>query len=186
MSMDRYALGLMAEEESSEFEEHLLLCSDCQERLAENDAFVKAMQAASVEYVKEKGRTTQPLKMGRAPTLVAVAAGILLWAGAVVWQRAQAGEQPAIVKLAPYGSSGAKAPAGRKLLLYLDILGLPDLPSYELEIVDRWGNPVLRVSAKPGSVPAPALRAGSYSTRLYAGGGQLLREYRFEVLDRPR
>ena len=40
---------------------------------------------------------------------------------------------------------------------------------------------------KPGTAAAvPALRAGSYYIRLYAPGGQLLREFSFEVLNRQR
>lgn len=187
IGMDRYALGLLAEEEISVFEEHLLICASCQERLAENDVFVKAMQGASARYVKERGNRQSGGKR-RGPMLVAVAAGLFLSAGAAAWQLAKLTGQPAIVRLEAYpgGTAGTQAPAGRKLLLYFDMLGLPDLPSYELEIVDRWGNPVTRVNARPGSAPAPALRAGSYYIRLYAGGGQLLREYGFEALDRSR
>jgi hypothetical protein len=184
-AMDHYALGLMPEEEISVFEEHLLVCDSCQERLAQNDVFVKAMQAASAEYVKEKGNG-RPDGRPRVPILIALVAGLLLAAGAVVWHLAQSIGQPATVSLEAYQGAavGAEAPAGRELVLHFDMLGLPDLPSYELEIVDRWGNPVLRVNAAPGSAAVPALRAGSYYIRLYARGGLLLREYGFEVLNR--
>ncbi len=185
--MDQYALGLMPEEEISVFEEHLLLCGSCQERLAQNDAFVKAMQAAGAKYVKEdaEGRFGRRV---RAPILATCAAGLLLAFGAVGLHLAQSTGQPAVVSLEAYRGAavGAQAPAARKLVLRFGLAGLPDFPSYELEIVDRWGTPVLRVNAAPGSAAVPALRAGSYYVRLYAPGGQLLREYGFEVLNRQR
>ncbi len=185
--MDQYALGLMPEEEISGFEEHLLVCGSCQERLSQNDAFVKAMQAAGAEYVKERGNE-RPVRRALVPILAALSGGLLLAAGAAAWHLAHLTSQPATVSLEAYRGAavGAQAPAGRELILHFDMLGLPDLPSYELEIVDRWGNSVLRVKAAPGSAVVPALRAGSYYIRLYARGGQLLREYGVEVLNRRR
>jgi len=184
-AMDQYALGLMPEEEISTFEEHLLLCGSCQARLAQNDAFVKAMQEAGAEYVKQTAGERSD-RRARVPVLTTLAAGLMLAAGAAVWHQAQSTGQPAIVSLAAYRGTAvrAQAPAARELVLHFDLLGLPDFPSYELEIVDRWGTPVLRVDAAPGSAAVPALRAGSYYIRLYAPGGQLLREYGFEVLKR--
>ncbi len=186
-AMDQYALGLMPEEEISPFEEHLLLCGSCQERLSQNDAFVKAMQEASAKYVKETAAERSDRRF-RGPILVTCAAGLLLAVGAVGLHRVQSTGQPAIVSLEAYRGAavGAQAPAARELVLHFDLAGLPDFPSYELEIVDRWGTPVLRVKAAPGSAAVPALRAGSYYIRLYAPGGQLLREFSFEVLNRQR
>jgi hypothetical protein len=182
VGMDRYALGCMADEENAVVEEHLLICTGCQQRLAENDVFVKAMRAASAEYVRKRSNRRSGGKR-RGSTVAALAAGLLLSVGAAGWQLAQRAGPPAIVKLEAYrgAARGTQAPAGRKLVLRFDMSGLPDLPSYELEIVDRWGNPVTRAKAQPGLAPVPALRAGTYFVRIYAAGGQLLREYGLEV-----
>jgi hypothetical protein len=187
MAMDDYALGLMPEEEVADFEEHLLLCVSCQERLTQNDAFIKALKGASSEHVREKAQWRYAWR-ARLPVLATLAAGLLLVAGTAVRHLGQPAGQPAIVTLEAYRGAAAEAwaPAARELVLHFDLLGLPDLPSYELEIVDRWGTPVSRVDAAPGAATVPALRAGSYYIRLYAPGGQLLREYGFEVSDRQR
>lgn len=186
-AMDQYALGLIPEEEAAVFEEHLLICGSCQQRLAQNDAFVKAMQAASAEYVKESGHGWATRRAAM-PMLATLAAGLLLAAGAIGLHLSQSSGQPAVVRLEAYRGSaaGVEAPAGRDLVLHFDMLGLPQLPSYELQIVDRWGGPVVRVNAAPGSAALPALRTGAYFIRLYAPGGQLLREYGLEVSNRRR
>jgi len=185
--MDQYSMGLMPEEETAFFEEHLLICDSCQERLAQNDAFIKAMQGAGALYAQKEGRQN-PLRKAPVRVAGALAAGFLAVSVMTVWHMDRSPLQPVPVSLnADRGATvGAKAPAGREIALHFDMLGLPDLPSYELEIVDRWGGPVARVTAAPGSASVPALRAGRYYIRLYAPGGQLLREYGFEVLNRNR
>jgi anti-sigma factor RsiW len=45
--MQLYALGLLREPEAAGFEQHLLICHACQDRLAETDIFVRSMQAAA-------------------------------------------------------------------------------------------------------------------------------------------
>ena len=185
IEMDQYALGLLPEEDNAVFEEHLLLCGSCQDRLRENDAFVRAMQEAAAQYVREKS-VTRPAPKARMRILGSLAAGLLLMAGAAVWHLAQSNQQPAIVSLDAFRGPAAdlRAPAGRELAIRFDTLGLPDLPSYELEIVDRWGSPVVRVNAAPGSAAVPPLQAGVYYIRLYAPSGELLREYGFQVSGR--
>jgi anti-sigma factor RsiW len=43
--MEQYALGELAPEAIPAFEQHLLICYACQDRMAEMDAGVEAMQA---------------------------------------------------------------------------------------------------------------------------------------------
>ncbi|MGB9606715.1 MAG: anti-sigma factor family protein, partial [Bryobacteraceae bacterium] len=44
---EEYALGLLDEDDSAELEEHLLVCPQCQDKLAETDAFIYAMREAA-------------------------------------------------------------------------------------------------------------------------------------------
>lgn len=44
-SLERYALNQLSEEASSAIEQHLLLCTSCQERLQEMDEFLIAIRA---------------------------------------------------------------------------------------------------------------------------------------------
>ena len=44
--LESYAMGKLSDQESEPVEEHLLLCSVCQERLGELDDFVQAIKTA--------------------------------------------------------------------------------------------------------------------------------------------
>ena|SRR5579872_60543 len=45
--IERYSMGDSTEEATAKFEEHLLICEICRNRVVESDAQVDAMQAAS-------------------------------------------------------------------------------------------------------------------------------------------
>lgn len=51
---ERYSLGAMSEEEVAHWEEHLLVCEECQREVAKSDAYVAAMRAAAEELRKGK------------------------------------------------------------------------------------------------------------------------------------
>ena len=79
----------------------------------------------------------------------------------------------------------ARAPAGRALVLNLELAGLPAQPSYRVETVDRLGRVVWQ-----GTVPSedskavallPGMPAGIYFVRVYTASGELLREYGLDV-----
>lgn len=42
--LERYAMGNLVDEEAAAVEEHLLLCPDCQNKLAELDEFLRALR----------------------------------------------------------------------------------------------------------------------------------------------
>jgi len=48
-----YSLGRLAGRQCARFEEHLLVCADCQRRLQEADTFVAAMRAAGASYARK-------------------------------------------------------------------------------------------------------------------------------------
>jgi len=186
--IERYSVGAMPEEAIALFEEHLLICESCQHRLAQTDVYVDAMRRAAARLRAE------PLKRGfpwlRFPRLVPALAGMAvaivaagLWLGHL-----NVGEaHPFAVDLAATRGAAieAKAPAGRWLLLRLDLANLPALPAYRAEMVDGSGD-----SIRQASVPArgskadfkvPGTQPGVYFVRLYRPPGELLREYGFEV-----
>jgi anti-sigma factor RsiW len=57
--MEQYALGVLAQEAIPAFEQHLLICYACQDRVAEMDASVEAIQAEArlvrAEETQSKG-----------------------------------------------------------------------------------------------------------------------------------
>ena len=188
---ERYSMGAMPEAAIAPFEEHLLVCEPCQLRLAQTDAYVGAMRQASARP------RTEPLKRGlpwlRFPRLVPALAGMAVASVAAgLWiSRPDMGEaHPFAVDLeAPRGAAiEARAPAGRWLLLRLDLANLPASSSYRLEMVDRFGSRIYQATvAAQGSKAGfmvPGTQPGIYFVRLYRPPGELLREYGFEVQGR--
>jgi hypothetical protein len=185
---ERYSMGAMPEGAIAPFEEHLLICESCRDRLAQTDVYVAAMRNASARLRSETVK--QRLPWLRFPRLVPALAGLAvaivaagLWLG-----RLDVGEaRPFAVDLAATRGSAieATAPAGRWLMLRLDLSNLPASPGYRMEMVDRAGNPVWQaaVSARGSKADfkVPRTRPGVYFVRLYGPPGELLREYGFEV-----
>lgn len=48
-TLEAYAMGKLGETESQRVEEHLLLCADCGDRLAELDAFLATLREVAQE-----------------------------------------------------------------------------------------------------------------------------------------
>lgn|GEM_PF-2059286 len=70
-SLEQYAMGAFPEPEAGPLEEHLLICTACQERLQQTDDYVAAMCAAANAPVKATKRKTA-VKEARAAAAPAV------------------------------------------------------------------------------------------------------------------
>jgi anti-sigma-K factor RskA len=109
----------------------------------------------------------------------------------LVWLAVRAGRlngpEPvvAVVLAANRGVLEAHAPAGRALLLVLDLEGLPEDPgAFRLEMIDSGRRSVWRGTAPNGRTAraaVPAMAPGVYFVRVSAAHGELLREYGLEV-----
>jgi len=190
--IESYSMGAVSEEECARFDEHLLVCEFCRNRVAKSDERVTAMQGAALRF---RGRRAPVVTRRLIPRLIPFlsAAGLIAagWVGFVAiggvrpWVR---GTAPAFaIHLEATRGAGieARAPAGRALLLNLDLAGLPAQLSYRVETVDRVGKVVWQ-----GSVPSqdakaaaalPGMPVGVYFVRVYAASGELLREYGLDV-----
>jgi hypothetical protein len=189
--LERYSMGAMPEAAIAPFEEHLLVCEPCQLRLAQTDVYVSAMRQASARLRAE------PLKRGlpwlRFPRLVPALAGVavaVVAAGLWIGRPDMGQAHPFAVDLVATRGAAieAKAPAGRWLLLRLDLANLPASSWYRLEMVDGVGNRVWQATvpaqgSKEG-FKVPGTQPGIYFVRVYWPPGQLLREYGFEVESR--
>lgn len=56
--LEQYSMGSLPEPELGELEEHLLICSQCQDRLARTDAYVRGMQGAARRIRQKKNGET--------------------------------------------------------------------------------------------------------------------------------
>lgn len=188
-ALERYAMGTLPEQQADELGEHLLVCADCQDRLAETDAYLQAMRTAA-----PKMRGTAAAGFGvwsrlwsavaLPPPLWAATAIVLVAVGLELRRPAPGGAQPPVpVQLeASRASLNAHAAAGRLLVLSIGLEELPPHPAYRLEAVDARGNRLWEVTAAPkegklSHAPAAALAAGAYFVRLYTPDRELLREF---------
>lgn len=194
--LEEYALGRAREPDLARIEEHLLVCDQCQDALAEADDFIAVMKRSTKALQKEK-----PIAMPRRPRQLwlghLVPRGNPVWIGALgaamlaimVWlprPPAAAYEAEATLQVMRGAEAGAAAvPAGKRFLLKADLTEIPLAPAYRLEIVSSDGAIVWRGTAPRRDsglavVVADRLRAGRYWVRLSDDSGTLLREYGLE------
>jgi len=192
--IESYSMGAVSEEESARFDEHLLICEFCQNRVTNSDDYVAAMQGAGL-----RSRWRSPKSEVRRrffPRLIPIFSAVgLIAAAGLISLAALGGWRPLVRETAPVFAVSleatrgtgidARAPAGRALLLNLELAGLPAQPSYGVETVDRLGKVVWK-----GTVPSqdskavasiPGMPAGVYFIRVYGSSGELLREYGLDV-----
>lgn len=193
-SLESYALGSLEEPVLSELEEHLLLCSRCQDHVKEIDEYHAAMKGAAAMLESEAelrkrswtrlsgALTTQRLGWTMAG-IAAVVGGLAL----LVRLGPTVVSPPVALVLETSRSAEVRhAPARRALELNLDIKGLPANPPYAVETVDARGQVQAQstVTIADGRVKTSlpkGLRHGNYFIRLYSPSHELLREYGLTV-----
>jgi hypothetical protein len=189
-SLESYALGSLEEPALSELEEHLLLCSRCQDQLKEIDTYHAAMKSAAAGLEDEDEsrkrvwtRLSAWLTFRRLGWTMALAALALGGLALRQWLSPTALSPPVALVLETSRDSEVRhAPAGRVLELSLDIKGLPAYALYTVETVDALGKVQAQSTApvSEGRVKtslSKGLRPGNYFIRLYAPSRELLREY---------
>jgi hypothetical protein len=153
------------------------------------EAYVNAMRSASPKLREARQPFWANLfRLPRpAPWLAASAMGVVALAVVQVWiVSPPAHRQIASVALQSgrgiAGLATAKAPAGKRLSLTVDLTELPAFPSYRMEIVGATGKPLWEGEAHSEGrsltqITNRSLVTGQYYVRLYAPGGALLREF---------
>ena len=195
-TLERYAMGTVKEAELASFEEHLLVCSLCQDRLGETEAFVRATQEAARNLqaapVSAGAKLLSKLDLPNqvwTPMLaiLAVLLGVLGW-----WNLWREARLPAVAVAlqsvrGTEGVAGAQAPSGHPLLVRLDLTGLPESGAFDLEVANAQGRAVQRTSLRRAGgspeVTLTRLEPGQYWVRLYSPPPQreLLREFGLRV-----
>jgi predicted transcriptional regulator len=59
--IEEYALGMQSKGECTPLEEHLLICSACQDLLAEADEYIQAVKAAAALLAGAPRRLSKPV-----------------------------------------------------------------------------------------------------------------------------
>ena len=186
--LEEYSMGTLSEASLEAFEEHLLACDSCQDRLLEMEAYVNAMRSASPKLREARQPVWASLfKWPRPAFVAAFAMGVVVLAVARIWIVTPPlhTEMASVVLHSSRGIEGlaaSKAPRGKRLSLTVDLTELPAFPSYRMEIVGATGKPVWQAVAHPenGKIAQQTTNgftAGQYYVRLFAPGGALLREF---------
>jgi len=58
---EKYALGMQSEEDCKSLEEHLLICSACQDLLADADEYIRVAKAAAALAAGTRRRLSKPV-----------------------------------------------------------------------------------------------------------------------------
>jgi hypothetical protein len=172
--LDRYAMGTLPGESIRKIEEHLLACSFCQNRLVEADEFLTHFRAAAPQVELRPPPFWQELQY--APRLiwggsavVAAAFMLMLFSGKPQYTK----PQPAIVMMQSLRGpeSQAQMSKGSPGTLVFDVPMLPNHADYEIEIVDRERNEILKgtavVKQDQLAFPIEKLASGGYWVRVY-------------------
>lgn len=205
-ALESYAMGRMIDPEAETFEEHLLLCAGCQDRLQQMDEFVSAFKLAAARMGKEA--LQEPVELPFAVKVrqsfvnlwnaatpvyalggVAVAAALLI----AVYPRgvAPVPGSPAIELNAVRGTVPVvvAAPGSAQLNLSLDLTGLPPANQLKVEIAGSSGQVLWKRTAprpaggKLAIQPPIHPNAGLYWVRVYDAAGEqsLLREFGLRI-----
>jgi hypothetical protein len=185
--VEQYSMGELPEASLAPFEEHLLACASCQDRLLEMEAYVNAVRSVSPNLRAAPQPAWRELFFRPWPAWAAAMA-LSVIALTVVNFRVAVPRPEGLTAVFLQSSRGieglalARAPVGQPVLLNIDLTELPAFPSYRLEIVNAAGKPVWQAAAIPkeGKIAQPlskGLAAGQYYIRLYGPGGELLREF---------
>jgi hypothetical protein len=191
-AFENYAFNRLSAKETAVFEEHLLICEKCQERLAEADTYICLMKAAAAAYVVQHSRDQakdrnpsstlrirdHPIRKNAGATavlLVTCLTAILSWKTTA----RTPDDAPKAVELNAYRGGVSQAPAKLPLDLNLDLRDLPPADGYRVEVVDATGQRVWS-----GGIPARLLKglpSGIYWVRLLTDSGNWLREYGLKI-----
>jgi anti-sigma factor RsiW len=193
--LERYAMGRLDEPELDEFEDHLLQCVRCQERLDEVSEYVVLMREAAQNVLAKapaEAAWRQWLRLDwMAMPAPALAGAFVVLAAVLAWQpwRATMPGEWQTVELATMrgGAAATTGLTGFALHLRLDVTGL-DAAGATAQIVSATGaevaeTPVSLVSGKAELTYAAGLAPGQYWVRLKKAG-QTMREYSLAVAAR--
>jgi len=197
--LEKYMLQQVSEPASAAVEEHLLVCHQCQEQLEKLEIFTSTIRSVAPVLDREDRLAAVRPGLGQRffdwirsplPALAFGAAALLAVVLVPMSYRAGApGGPPVTLELqAIRAASFPEAPAGRPLLLRIELAGLTPAASYRAELASDSGD-VLLTRSLPAVEPPLALLpvektlpVGRYWLRLYGTDhAEPIREFGFLI-----
>ena len=191
---EKYSLGHLSASECEPFENHLLICSECQDHLAAIDAEIAGLKevckaAATAPASRSPRGLFAWLFAAPKPVWAAAAAALALAIALPVYHQAAAprGETEVTITTSR-GAAPATAStrAGASLKLNVEIQGVALEGTCRVDIVDsngrtEWTGPGGAANGRVTASVAEGLRAGQHWVRVFNRSGQLLRESPLEL-----
>jgi len=172
--LELYCMNKLAGSPLDAFEEHLLVCADCQDRVTATDGFLRGMRSA-LSVPEQAATSWNPFRYFQMPMPVWATAGVALAGvlGVVVAYNQNLTQAPlAIALTASRGGAMSVAKAGSPLDLDLDVRDIATAAKNRVQIVNAEGNEVWSGSAsavKDGHMHAlvsSRLSPGQYYVRI--------------------
>ena len=195
--IELYAMGKLSLDCCDTIEEHILTCESCQLSLEEIDSYLTHVKvaAARILVAQERPSMWDTIRGGvfqwmskplpAFASLACVGAAVLF----VLIVPRTATQPPQQVTLESLRGGQLELPlvhASRAIQFSLDATGLPESPSYQVNIVDEWGKLVFETTAirsqENVAVRADSgLPAGKFLVRILDAKMQPLREYAVSI-----
>ena len=197
--LEKYMLQRVSEPAAAAVEEHLLVCSDCQQQLEQLEVFTNTLRAVAPVLEREDRLADVQPGLGQRffdwirsplPALAFGAATLLaVFVVPMAYRASPAVGQPVALELqAIRAASAPEAAAGRPLLLRVELAGLPPATSYRAELAAENGAVLLTRSLQGAEPPFALLTvdknlsAGRYWLRLYGTDhAEAIREFGFAI-----
>jgi hypothetical protein len=189
-ALELYSLGRLKEPHVSELEEHLLLCGECQERLAQEDRCTGALRRALAKKSAEETepRRALPVVNWRWPSLALLSTAAVAALLIMMFAARSPGPAQELTLLAQRGpeAAAARAAAHTPLNLHVDTTEIGSLPSYRMELVDASGRQVWSGTVRTAANSLTAgvnrsLAPGQYWVRVFGPAPDPLREFALRV-----
>lgn len=177
-AIEQYSLGRLSAAEAEKFEEHLLICPACQERLEREDEFTRSMRAA----LEQPAAPPRHVRRWRWPVMAAAAAAFVVLL--TVWMRQPPAPVEAVL-MAQRSETAASVPAD--VPLRLTLVAATNSATARAEIVSTagerlWSGPATGIRPRHFVVEVPRLRKGNAFARLYLSDvPELAQEYALTV-----
>lgn len=188
-ALELYALQRISEDELPAFEEHLLICHECQDRLAETDEYIAAMRAATAKLEHHAPTIWERMaEWVRSIPQPALALGFAAAMALFLMVRVpQSGVQVVELTAMRGPETGVHVGSGVRPELRLGAEGLA-AATYRVEVVNAEGSKMWQgmvpVKNRQLTVALPSrLATGKYWIRVHAdaSGEDALREYGLTV-----